>query len=376
MTILQDAPTQLVAWAERPAWDDENDTVLVCRRRSAITHDVTTFVFEALAPRRFDYEPGQFVTIGVEIDGTLTERCYTISSSPTRPFTIAITVKRVPGGVVSNWLHDNLQPGHTINARGPLGQFTCADYPADKYLFLSGGSGITPVMSMLRTLHDLSDDTDVVFVHSARTPIDIVFRRELAEIASTSPAVQVAHVCETDAPTEAWEGHRGRLTIETLTQICPDFLDREVFVCGPGPYMSAVKSLLADAGFDMDRYHQESFVLDELLADSAAVDDSDADAILASSADGETDTGFDVEFTKSNTTIHCPAGTPVLDAATKAGLNMPSSCGQGLCGTCKVTLVSGEVDMQHNGGIRPKEIAQNKILLCCSKPRTPLVVDA
>lgn len=375
MTDLKDAPTQLVSWNDRPAWDDETDTLLMCRRRSAVTHDVTTFVFEALAPRRFEYEPGQFITIGVEIDGAVVERCYTISSSPSRPFTISITVKRVPGGVVSNWLHDNLQPGQIITARGPLGQFTYAEYPADKYLFLSGGSGITPVMSMLRTLHDLSLGTDVVFVHSARTPADIIFRRELADIASMSASVQVAHVCEDDAPTEAWGGHRGRLTPETLTQICPDFLEREVFVCGPGPYMSAVKSLLSAAGFDMDRYHQESFVLDELLSD-AAVDTSDAATILAGGNDTAAGTGFDVEFARSSRTIQCPEGTKVLDAATKEGLNLASSCGQGLCGTCKVTLISGEVDMQHNGGIRPKEIAQNKILLCCSTPRTALVVDA
>src|SRR5262245_31273210 len=291
MTDLKDAPTPLVSWTDRPAWDDETDSLLVCRRRSTITHEVTTFGFEALDPRRFDYQPGQFITIGVVIDGTLVERCYTISSAPTRPFTISITVKRVPGGVVSNWLHDNLQPGQIITARGPLGQFTCAEYPADKYLFLSGGSGITPVMSMLRTLHDLSHGANVVFVHSARTPADIVFRRELADIASMSASVHVAHVCEDDAPTEAWGGHRGRLTTETLAQICPDFLEREVFVCGPGPYMAAVKALLSTAGFDMDRYHQESFVLGALP--STAPEVNDAATILADD-DTAVSTGFEV----------------------------------------------------------------------------------
>lgn len=357
----------ITGWDMRPVWDDEVDAALVCRRRSAITHDVTSFVFEAVEPRRFEYLPGQFMTIGLEIDGQEIDRCYTISSSPTRPYTISITVKRVPGGPVSNWLHDNLQPGDIVKARGPLGQFTYAYHPAKKFLFLSGGSGITPVMSMLRTLHDLSADIDAVFVHSARTPADIVFRRELDDIAAQSENVRVAHICEADSPTESWHGLRGRITAEALSQICPDFREREIFVCGPGPYMVAVAQILDDAGFDMGRHHQESFVIEELVAAAAepAVGDS-----------GSAATEFSVEFAKSGRRIEVPSGGFVLEAATAAGMNLASSCGQGLCGTCKVQLVSGDVDMQHNGGVRPKEIAQGKILLCCSVPKTDLIVDA
>ncbi|MGI5473162.1 FAD-binding oxidoreductase [Streptomyces sp. CA-132043] len=136
-----------------PAW---SDGLLVCKHRHDVTADVRTFVFAPTEPRLFRHDPGQFLTLVLDIDHRPVERCYAISSPPTRPDLVAITVKRVPDGLVSNWLHDHLTPGTTVRARGPLGRFSCARHPAPKYLFLSAGSGVTPVMSMTRTLYDLT----------------------------------------------------------------------------------------------------------------------------------------------------------------------------------------------------------------------------
>jgi ferredoxin-NADP reductase len=338
----------------------ESEELLVCRQVHPLTHDVTTFVFEYAEPRLFRHEPGQFVTLTVDIDGRPVQRCYTISSPPTRPFLLTITVKRIPGGLVSNWLPDHPKPGATVRAQGPLGEFSTARYPAPKYLFLSGGVGVTPSMAMTRTLYDLADPADVVFVHSARSPRDIVFRHELDLIAATAPNIRVVHVCEEDRPYEPWGGYRGRLTIETLLQVAPDLHEREVFTCGPAPYMAAVRRMLSDAGLDMDRYHEESFSFEP----------------PAAPANSPTGTAFKIEFTRTGRTIECDADTAVLAAASRAGISLPASCAQGMCGTCKTTLVSGSVDMQHNGGIRPREIANRKILLCCSKPQDHLVIDA
>ena len=130
---------------------------------------------------------------------------------------------------MSNWLHDTLVPGQRISAEGPFGVFTIAHHQSAKYLFLSGGSGITPVMSMTRTLYDLGSDADVVFVHSARTPSDIIFRRELDMIASTVPTMRVFHVCERDSPREPWGGLRGFLSVEMLRLLAPDLAERAVF---------------------------------------------------------------------------------------------------------------------------------------------------
>lgn len=352
---------------DRPVWDDALDGMLVCAQVQPITHDVKTFVFQAVAPRFYRYEPGQYLTVALDIDGEQVNRCYTISSAPTRPYALAITVKRVPGGIVSGWLHDNMRPGRPVRVNGPLGTFSIARHPAQRYLFLSGGSGVTPLMSMTRTLHDLGVDTDVAFVHCARSPQDIVFREELAAIASASSGIRVTHVCETDAPGERWTGLRGRLTVDTLRLAVPDFIDREVFTCGPAPFMAAVREMLAGAGLDPSRHHEESFTFTEHQPAQvpAALPDEKHEA-----------SGFSVEFTTSNRTIQCRPDQFILDAALEAGLNLPSSCGEGLCGTCKSTMTSGQIDMNHQGGIRPREIAQNKILICCSKPLTDLQIEA
>jgi ferredoxin-NADP reductase len=391
--------TQPRFWEALPArWNSDADDTLVCCHVRDETHDVKSFFFRAPSERAFVFEPGQFMTLELEIDGEAINRCYTISSPPTRPHTISITVKRVPGGRVSNWLHDNLHAGMQVRVLGPSGEFTCARHPARKFLFLSAGSGITPLMSMSRAHHELGEDSDIVFVHSARTPDDIIFARELDLIASNQAHFRTAFVCERVGARTNWPGVTGFLTLPLLKLIAPDFMEREIFTCGPAPYMQAVRKLLDEGGFDRGHYHEESFSF-ETVGDVAAqlttahVADALKQAGGAEIAEGfvearaeavgfepasapvETDTRFKVSFAKSHREIECGSGQHVLDAAKKAGVRLPASCTQGMCGTCKVKLVSGEVAMKHAGGIRQREIDQGMVLLCCSKPLTDLVVD-
>jgi ferredoxin-NADP reductase len=359
-----------------PVWGDTDNPTLVCRQVLDVTHDVKTFLFESAEPALFHYDPGQFITLRLQIGGRAIDRCYTISTPPSRPHLIGITVKRQPGGLVSNWLHDTMGPGQRLSADGPFGLFSAAHHPAGKYLFLSAGSGITPLMFMTRTLYDLGSDSDVLFVHSARTPSDIIFQRELDVMVSMAPTIRVAHVCERDAPREPWVGLRGFLNDEMLRVLAPDLHERDVFCCGPTPYMAAVRRMLVAAGFDMARYHEESFSFEDLTLGSPGRGAADgADEPQPASADAQT-VVFSVEFVRSGRTFRCGADENVLDAAYAAGLTPPSSCGQGMCGTCKTTMLSGTVDMQHQGGIRPREIAQDKLLICCSKPLSDLRIDA
>jgi glycine betaine catabolism B len=377
MTITMDHESSGLVpppWAP-DCWGDQDEAELICRSVLDITHDVKTFMFEAEGEKVFHFEPGQFITLQLEIDGQPINRCYTISSPPTRPHLIAITVKRVIGGSVSNWLHDNLTPGTRISVLAPLGHFTLSGPAAQKYLFLSGGSGITPVMSMTRTLFDLGADTDILFIHNARSPADIIFRRELEAIAAVAPNIRVIHICEGDYPSERWTGLHGRLTTAALQAIAPDLAERVTYTCGPPAYMAAVRRLLDEAGYDMANYHEESFSFEGLPADEQTAADPLhlADQIGDTHADVAT---FNVEFVRSGRTISCYADQNVLDAALAAGIHHPAGCGQGMCGTCKTVKLEGEVDMQHNGGIRPKEIAQNKVLICCSKPLSDLRIEA
>ncbi|MGP3975720.1 FAD-binding oxidoreductase [Streptomyces sp. 8N114] len=365
MTDMLTLPASFRPPAALCGGDSAADHLLVCTQVLDVTRDTKTFSFEPTEPGLFRHDPGQYLAFTFAIDGQETTRCYTISSPPSRPHVAAVTVKRVPGGRVSNWLHDHLTPGQVVRARGPQGRFSMVRHPAPAYLFLSAGSGVTPLISMTRTLYDLASPVDVVFVHSARTPDDIPFRQELELIEATAPNIRVTHVCEDDGATQRWHGYRGRLTLDMLRQIAPDFRGREVFTCGPPGYMHAVRRLLAAAGLPEDRYHQENF---------------EAPSPVPAPAGTGTDTGgatrFAVELSRSGTTIECDAGTPVLEAAAQAGLTLPSSCGQGMCGSCLTTLEKGSVDMRHNGGIRPRDRAQNKILLCCSMPLEDLVIDA
>lgn len=344
-----------------PAWDDSVDSTLVCVARRDTTHDIVTFTFAAPEPRRFEFLPGQYMTIGVDIDGERVERCYSISSPPTRPYTVSITVKRIATGAVSTWLHDNLQPGGTVHAAGPLGQFTCLPEPGGRYLLVSAGSGITPMLSMVRTAADLTTGCDIAFVHSARTPSDIAFRAELDHLAAEEidNTILVGHTCTRDS-LDAWDGHRGRLTGDLLLAICPDHADREIYLCGPDSFRRDIREVLIAQGISPERIHEESYVL--------AVPPPVAMAEPATE-------GFTIEFSRRGRSILCPPDTPILDAAAAAGIMLPSSCGQGMCGTCKVTKISGDVEMNHNGGIRPREVNQGKVLLCCSVPTSSVVLD-
>jgi ferredoxin-NADP reductase len=250
-----------------PEWDPTRDETLLCVATRAETPDVTTFVFAAAERRLFRFLPGQFMTF--ELGGV--QRCYTIASPPTRPWRIEITVKRSTGGAGSRWLHDTMRPGVKVRAAGPMGDFTFGPDPAGDYLFLSAGSGVTPVMSMARTLHDLGSPANLLFVHSAHSPADRVFSDELTAM-TRRPEFRAVSIVGSDAPGARWDGLRGRLSPAMLALLAPDLHKRTVFCCGPASYMAAVRTMLDAAGFDRRRYHEESFdfgVITEPVAEIA-----------------------------------------------------------------------------------------------------------
>jgi ferredoxin-NADP reductase len=354
--------------ASRP-WSCDQDETLRCVHIRQETHDVKTFVLAASGPRSFRYLPGQFITLELEISGRKINRCYTLSSTPTRPDLVSITVKRVPGGMVSNWLHDNLRVDMALGAMGPSGEFSCFKAPAKSYLFLSGGSGVTPLMSMTRALHDLGSDADIVFVHCARTPADVLFPEELTLMARNMPHLRLAMVCEQHTPGSAYAGHLGRLDTARLAHIAPDFLQRDIYTCGPAPFMGAIRTLLSAAGFDMQHYREESFSFESLATQPEPPKDS-SDTFKT-----EENTIYKIQLEKMGNSFECPAGQTILQAAAISGIRLPSSCSSGVCGTCKTKKISGQVEMKPNGGIRQREIDQGWILPCCSKPLSNVSLD-
>ncbi|MGC9270912.1 2Fe-2S iron-sulfur cluster-binding protein [Acidiphilium sp.] len=348
-------------------WSAETDDELLCVALHDETADVRSFTFAPRSASRFHYLPGQFLTFDIPTERGIVQRCYTIASSPTRPDRLTITVKRQRGGIVSPWLHDHLRPGMSLRALGPMGDFTFAASPTrtDPHLFISGGSGITPLMSMTRAHYDLAPETDIVFLHFARTPDDIIFRDELALMARTMPNLRIIAVCEADSPGTRWGGPRGRVDATMLKLLVPDLATRTIFNCGPAPFMAAIRAALPTLGVDRVNYHEESF-------DFATLNDA---APETQASPNNITTSFAVNFTKSARSIDIAADQFILAAARAAGMRLPSSCTKGMCGTCKSKLLSGHVDMQHQGGIRQREIDQGMILICCARPLSDLVIE-
>jgi ferredoxin-NADP reductase len=358
-----------LAEAPAPAWGPD-DEWLECVRVRDETHDVRSFVLRPVEPRSFRYRPGQFITLRLDIDGEEVNRCYTLCSSPTRPDTLTITVKRVPGGRVSNWLHEHMRPGKRLSATGPAGSFCFppgpVQVPARGQLYLSGGSGITPLMSMSRAWADLGLDADVQFIHAARTPHDIVFADEQSLLARTLPRWRAIAICESRGSAPGYSGLLGRLQLPLLRSQVPDFLEREVWCCGPAPFMAAVRGMLTEAGFDMARYHEESFSFESPPVEMAAP---------AQPASGTAARTYAIILKSRGERFECGADEAILKAAQRAGIRWPFSCASGVCGTCRTRKLSGEVEMNQGGGLRPREVAQGWILPCCSKPLGDLELD-
>jgi ferredoxin-NADP reductase len=330
-----------------------------CIQVSDETHDIKTFWFCADPPKLLVFRPGQFMTLELPIDGKTVRRSYTISSSPSRPHTFSITVKRVDGGVVSNWLHANMQVGNTLFVDGPHGRFSCLDDTATAFLFLSGGSGATPLMSMARWLCDTAQPVDVRFLHFARSPADLVFEQELRLLARGAN-FQFDFVCTRADAASGWTGPRGRIEARLLMDLCPDLHQRSVYLCGPVPFMEATRSILEGLGFDMARFRQESFggvARDPELAKAQA------------------NVPAKVTFAASRKDVSCHGSDYVLDLALASGLQVAFSCRAGQCGTCKVVLLQGEVEQDCADALSPDELKEGFILSCQARPKGEIVIN-
>ena len=352
---------------EMTPWNDRLHTLEVIGITDEAP-DVKTFTFRSESAIWFRYKPGQFVTLELPAPEGPLLRTYTLSSSPSRPLSMAVTVKAQAASIGTRWMFDNLRPGSRIKAHGPMGHFTHFGRAASRYLFISAGSGVTPMMSMLRWFADCSPNADIAFVTCVRRPEDIIFRNELELLARQMPGLTLRIVVRQPSPQESWPGHSGRIDRDSLFSIVPDVQDREVFCCGPDAFMSEMQNLLQGSGFDMAHYHQESF--GTAPGADAPVETTPADA--ANAPEG----ALSVAFTLSGKQGACLPGQTILQAARAAAVRIPAACESGICGTCKTRKLSGEVRMTHDGGIMDEEVEEGFILPCCSVPLSRVEVEA
>ena len=441
------------------------------------------FVFRRMDGAPLAFRSGQYINIDFPIDGPDAEpvsRSYSISSAPTEPWTFSITIKRDPNGKVSPWAHDHLRPGTVLDMLGPVGAFHLADYDRRaRFLLLAAGAGITPLMSMIRTVHSLPGQADVVLLYHGAAPDSFAFSEELDFLANVDFRIKVIYCLGDRECGDEWEGRTGRLSTSLLEELVPDANGRQVFACGPEGYLNSATELLRTVGVDdtsvfmeffsgdreiraeyaeevaiageiaeeiaatteeyfesqpaaLDMYEPEYDadgpveavgapteavdaeavvpvedeveievvgVTDENLAEADPGSASDAgsavpagDGAAASAGDAGDDDEIAVvdpaalptvgqgehtmSFVRTGLNVCVGEDETVLQAARKAGVKIPANCQEGMCGSCKVVKLDGDVEMNHLGGIRAREIDAGKFLPCCSTAKTDLVIDA
>ncbi|MDI3289681.1 ferredoxin reductase [Polyangium sp. 15x6] len=303
-----------------------------------VTHDVKTFV---LAPRVWPgHLPGQWVPVEIEVDGIRLRRCYSISSPPNDPH-VELTVKRVPGGRVSNWMHTHLHAGDFVRLGAPSGDFVLPEATPAKLLLLSGGSGATPLIAILRDLAHRRALKDVTYLHAARSRRDVLFARELARLSSLHPGLRVVLHLDDESP---------RLDSTQLWVLVPDLAHRETFLCGPTGMMDAVAP--AFLGFE-GRLHHERFVV----------------AKPAAAAPGA---GALIHLGRSKRSITTTGRGTLLDELEQAGERLEYGCRMGICNTCRCAKRSGVVENVLTGAIsnEPDDV----IRLCVSVARSDLTL--
>lgn len=295
------------------------------------TSDSATLVIKPGWGFSFDYEPGQYVGIGVLIDGRWRWRSYSLTSTPEKASaagarTIAITVKAMPEGFLSTHLVDGLRPGTVVRLAAPQGNFVMPDPAPASVLFVTAGSGITPVMSMLRTLVRRDQVTDIVHVHSAPTESDVMFGAELAALHDAHPGYRLRL---RSTRTE------GRLDLERLGEVVPDWRERQAWACGPEGMLNDAEQVWEAAGI-AERLHLERFAVSRAAPHGA---------------------GGTVTFERSGKEVTVDGATPLMDAGEQVGIQMPFGCRMGICQSCVVGLVEGHVrdlrtGVEHDPGTR------------------------
>lgn len=332
-----------------PLWSTQE----LCGRIETVRPETADAATIVIRPGRdwTGHVAGQWIRLGVEINGVRHWRTFSLSSEPERrDGRISVTVKVTPDGVVSRHLVFEARPGDVVRLGKAEGDFVLPAPPHGPMLFITAGSGITPVMSMLRHLAVRSGlpgglpggNPDIVLIHSAPTPADVIFAAELRALPTRLPGLWV-HQRHTRAD--------GRFRLSELDRICPDHADRLAWACGPGEMLDEITAYWAAAGIS-ERLRTERF----------------RPAIVAGDGEGGT-----VRFTKSGRETEADGGTPLLIAGEEAGALLPSGCRMGICYSCVGRLASGRVRDLRTGEVHgePGDIIQT----CVSAAAGPVEID-
>ncbi|MCB0495132.1 MAG: ferredoxin--NADP reductase [Cyclobacteriaceae bacterium] len=328
------------------------------------TADAITIVFEQPEPP-IEYKAGQFLTLLADINGKSVRRAYSLSSSPFIDKDLAVTVKRVQGGVMSNYLNDTIKAGEEMEVMEPMGQFT-TEFKADNkrhIVMFGGGSGITPLMSHAKSTMVQEPHSIVSLIYANRDINSIIFKDALQDLETKYEGrFRVIHILD-NAPLE-WQGPSGLLNHEMLNDLLeriPNWgIDKTTYImCGPEGMMNNVETLLAQQNIPADRIFKESFVAGTINKETGAATDTEIKTQTVT-----------IIYEDEEYQVVVDPKTHILDAALDMDIDLPYSCQSGLCTACRGKCVSGKVKMDEEEGLSKAEKEAGYVLPCVSHPLT------
>ena len=318
----------------------------------------------------FKYTQGQFLSIQVDINGEKYRREYSICSSPYYENDLVISSKKIGNGIVSNYLYDSLKEGDTFESYPPQGKFYTElnPYNEKNYFLIGGGSGITPLLSILKSVLHAEPKSKVVLYYGSKDDEGIIFKNELLELQKNNNERLKLNFTLTDYD-ENYSGLKGMISSEDLLKIVNEnagekLKDAEYFICGPTEMMEKVKSDLTGLNINSEKIHIEHFTApihhEEFIPEVEEIEDFDATK----------ETEVTILLDGAEHTVIVPPGSSILSAAIKADLDPPFSCKSGICTTCRAKLMTGKVKMDEREGLSDAEIEDGYILTCQSHPLT------
>jgi len=337
------------------------------------TRDTISIVFEQPADNPVQYKAGQFLTLIVPVNGKEVRRAYSLCSSPFVDKDLAVTVKRVDGGLMSNWLADNLKVGLKVKVLEPTGQFT-TEYSRDRkrhLVMFAGGSGITPMMSIIKSILSQEPESIVSLIYCNRDIDSIIFKEALDEMQTKDEGrLHVIHVLD-NAPMN-WQGYSGLLNHEMLTRLFERFPDWGIenttyLMCGPEGMMKNVESLLAMRHIPREKVVKESFV-------QGTIDKDQKKDEVVVAAEELKERVVTIRYDGQEYKVTVPPDKGILESALDQGIDLPYSCQSGLCTACRGKALSGKVKLDEEEGLSQSERAEGYVLTCVGHPLTDDVV--
>lgn len=337
------------------------------------THDTISIVFEQPPEAPVQYKSGQFLTLIASVDGKEVRRAYSLCSSPFVDQDLAVTVKRVEGGVLSNWLATHVKQGAQVKVMEPMGQFT-TEFNANRkrhLVMFAGGSGITPMMSLIKSLLSQEPDSIVSLIYCNRDIDSIIFKDTLEKMQTSDEGrLHVIHILD-NAPMN-WQGYSGLLNHEMLTKLferVPDWgIENTTYLmCGPEGMMKNVDSLLAMRHIPAEKIFKESFV-------QGTIDKGEKkDEVIEAPGELKERT-VTIRYDGEEYKVQVPPDKGILESALDQGIDLPYSCQSGLCTACRGKCLSGKVKLDEEEGLSQSERAEGYVLTCVGHPLTDDVV--